>query len=287
MANILAVGIATIDIINTTDGFPREDDEVRAVEQEIRRGGNATNTLVVLSQLGHQCHWLGSMADDATSQLIVNDLNKYQISHSACEIHKGGVSPTSYITLNSKNGSRTIVHYRNLPEMSADTFKKINPGNYDWIHFEGRNVSQTREMISSLNLSNQRVPVSIEIEKQRDRLEDLFTGGDIYFFSKAFAESQGLLNADSFLLRYRELIPDALLVCTWGSDGAYALEDHQLYFSEAARLSNVVDTVGAGDTFIAAFIHASLAAEGLQSRLNFACEIAAKKCASRGFSHLV
>ena len=284
MANILAVGIATIDVINTTDGFPREDDEVRATSQEIRRGGNATNTLVVLSLLGHQCHWMGSLADDANSQIIVNDLNAHGINHSACEIHSGSVSPTSYITLNSKNGSRTIVHYRDLPEMSADTFKRIDPANYDWIHFEGRNVSQTTTMISSLKTTSNAVPVSIEIEKQRDNLDELFTGGDIYFFSKAFAESINFSSAESLLLRYRDLIPEALLVCTWGSDGAYAMEDRQLYFGEATRLSHVVDTVGAGDTFNAAFIHATLASESLQSRLNFACEIAAKKCMTRGFS---
>ena len=49
MANILAVGIATIDIINRVNGYPHEDDEIRAISQSIRRGGNATNTLVVLS----------------------------------------------------------------------------------------------------------------------------------------------------------------------------------------------------------------------------------------------
>ena len=64
MARILGVGIATLDIINTVDGYPAEDSEVRAIHQRICRGGNATNTLVVLSQLGHRCAWAGVLADE-------------------------------------------------------------------------------------------------------------------------------------------------------------------------------------------------------------------------------
>jgi hypothetical protein len=51
MAKILGIGIAALDIINTVDGYPNEDAEVRAINQRVCRGGNATNTLVVLSQL--------------------------------------------------------------------------------------------------------------------------------------------------------------------------------------------------------------------------------------------
>ena len=54
MARILGIGIATLDVINIVDEYPREDDEIRANGQRIARGGNVTNTLVVLSQLGHQ-----------------------------------------------------------------------------------------------------------------------------------------------------------------------------------------------------------------------------------------
>ena len=59
MAHVLAVGVATLDIINEVESYPPEDGEVRALAQAIRRGGNASNTLVVLSQLGHSCEWAG------------------------------------------------------------------------------------------------------------------------------------------------------------------------------------------------------------------------------------
>jgi ketohexokinase len=62
MPHILGIGIATLDIINSVDGYPAEDTEVRALRQQLRRGGNCTNTLAVLSQLGHRCAWGGVLA---------------------------------------------------------------------------------------------------------------------------------------------------------------------------------------------------------------------------------
>lgn len=68
MSRILAIGIATLDIVNLVADYPPEDSEVRALDQRVSRGGNATNTLVVLSQLGHRCSWGGVLAEDADSR---------------------------------------------------------------------------------------------------------------------------------------------------------------------------------------------------------------------------
>ena len=122
MANILGIGIATLDIINTVDGYPKEDTEVRALSQRVCRGGNATNTLVVLSQLGHCCTWGGVWVDEPDGQRILDDLTHYGINTNPCRVETQGKAPTSYIILNQKNGSRTIVHYRNLLEFNHRSF---------------------------------------------------------------------------------------------------------------------------------------------------------------------
>ena len=213
MASILGIGIAAVDIINATDGYPAEDEEVRAIRQTIRRGGNATNSLVVLSQLGHQCEWLGTLADDVNSQVIINDLDSNNINFSHCQRLANTKTPTSYITLNQRNGSRTIVHYRDLPELTADAIRQVNTAHFDWIHFEGRNVADTRSMMDYVKQHSAGVPVSVEIEKPRDKLEQLFSGADVYFFSRAFAETARFDSAQSLLEHYRTKIPDATLVC--------------------------------------------------------------------------
>ncbi|MGD8569493.1 MAG: PfkB family carbohydrate kinase [Gammaproteobacteria bacterium] len=286
MAIVLGIGIAAVDIINFTDGFPGEDDEVRAVRQDIRRGGNTANTLVVLSQLGHHCHWLGTLAEDLNSQVIRDDFARYNIDFSASEMIAQGSTPTSYITLNQRNGSRTIVHYRDLPELSAPTIRQMPLERMQWIHFEGRNEDNTRRMLDYVKQRLPRVPVSIEIEKPRQRLDRLYPGADVYFFSRAFARAQNFADAASLLQHYRDLIPDPLLICTWGDKGAYALEANELLHAPALPVAKVVDTIGAGDTFNAGFIDARLQGHNMQSALQAACALAAKKCAMEGFDGL-
>lgn len=84
MSSILSIGIATIDIIHIVERYPPEDSETRALSQRICRGGNATNTLVGLSQLGHQCSWGGVWIDDLHSQPILTDLKQYAIDMRFC-----------------------------------------------------------------------------------------------------------------------------------------------------------------------------------------------------------
>ena len=46
----------------------------------------------------------------------------------------------------------------------------------------------------------------------------------------------------------------------------------------------IVDTLGAGDTFNAAIIDAALAHSGMQAMLNRACSLAGVKCGVHGFA---
>jgi ketohexokinase len=284
MASILGIGIAAADIINITDGFPKEDDEVRAVKQIIRRGGNVTNTLAILSQLGHQCQWLGTLADDNNSQIIIDDLKQNSIEFPYCQRIANSKTPTSYITLNQQNGSRTIVHYRDLPELSASAIYNIDINNLDWVHFEGRNVHETQRMMDYVRQQSATISISVEIEKPRKQLELLFSGADTYFFSRALAKAQQFPSAETLLRHYRNMIPDALLVCTWAEQGAYALRQEQLLHAAATPVSKIIDTIGAGDTFNAGFIHSQIQGQNDSQSLAFACRLAARKCGMDGFS---
>lgn len=285
MANILGVGIATLDIINTVNGYPAEDSEVRALAQRICRGGNCTNTLVVLSQLGHHCSWAGTLAKEPDAGHIVADLEQYNIDVQYCEIKSTGKVPTSYIMLNAQNGSRSIVHYRDLDELSVSAFKKIQLQNFDWIHFEGRNIENTLAMVKHLKHHCPDIPCSLEVEKQRDGIESLYEFFDVVIFSKAFCNVTGFNTTESFIKTIRQQYQLSTVIIPWGDSGAYASgSEHALLFEPAVSLAKVVDSLGAGDTFNAGIINALLNEKTLNDALQSANQIAAYKCTIEGFS---
>ncbi len=287
MASVFGVGIATVDIINSVESYPDEDAEVRASTQHVSRGGNVCNTLTVLSQLKHQCYWSGVTCRDSDTHFILDDLKKNQIDYRYAQHLDSGKVPTSYITLNRLNGSRTIVHYRDLPELSYQFFKMQKIPKCDWFHFEAREISDTQKMISHIKNIYPKATISVEIEKERKGLEDIFGFADLYLFSKAYALYSGFDNPLKFLSDQKLNSPDADLTCTWGEKGAVALlADGTIIESSAFPPTHIVDTLGAGDTFNAGIIHARLSELDWQQTLSFACQLAGKKCGQMGFENL-
>lgn len=180
MARILGIGNATLDIINTVECYPVEDDEVRALSQRRCIGGNCANTLTVLQQLGHDCVFAGTLATDTDGDEIALGLQQQGINIDYCH-RVSGESPTSYILLSHDTGTRTIVHYRDLPEFSLADFEKIDLSTFDWIHAEGRNVIETTSMLSFIHERFPPLPYSVEIEKLRSGIENLFKGAAVLF----------------------------------------------------------------------------------------------------------
>ena len=284
---ILGVGIATLDIINSVDGYPREDDEVRASSQRRSRGGNATNTLTVLSSLGHACSWAGVLPADTESHEVEAMLEAADIDLSHVRRLGEGRLPTSFITLNIRNGSRTIVHYRDLPEYRAAWFDAIDLQPFDWIHFEGRAPEELAPMLGRAGRAG--ALVSLEVEKPRAGIESLFGLPDVLLFSRDYARAQGAESAAALLqsVGARAFDRRPLCFCTWGDAGAWALTtDGLLYHQPAFEVPRVLDTIGAGDVFNAAVIAALLDGSDAREALRSGCELAAFKCGRIGLEHL-
>jgi ketohexokinase len=287
VARVLGVGIATLDIINEVDGYPPEDTEVRAVGQRLALGGNTVNTLTVLSLLGHHCTFAGVLAADLMAKRVSRKLQHYKIDLTPCYIAPKGTTPTSYICLNLRNGSRTIVHYRDLPEFRYSAFMKIDLSAYDWLHFEGRNVDQTRFMLDRAMKMCPKLPISLEIEKPRPGIESLFDGPNLLLFSRHFARSRGFDDPVAFLHKLGGTLKSAQLVCAWGEMGAYAITlEGRDYHSQAYPPPKVVDTIGAGDVFNAGIIDRCVDGVDLGQALDAATRLASRKCGLRGFDGL-
>lgn len=287
MANILAVGIATLDIINIVEAYPQEDAELRALAQQVRRGGNATNTLAVLSQLGHHCSWAGTLAEEPDALTIEADLAQYAIDTRYVHRAASGKVPTSYICLSQQTGSRTIVHHRDLDEYSFEQFIKIDLSGFDWVHIEGRNVEATRQMLTQLKSQRPDLSCSLEIEKERPGISTLIPHADLLLFSRAYALAQGYATAEAFLQGQHKSHGKAAMVCAWGDEGAYAIDrDKNLHSAPAFPPPKVVDTLGAGDVFNAGMIDALLRGKSLDEALMAASRLAGKKCGQHGFAEL-
>jgi ketohexokinase len=286
---ILGVGVAALDIVNEVAAYPLEDAELRILARRFLRGGNAANTLAVLRQMGHGCSWAGTMGNDPEGAQVLGDLELRGIATGNCVRHPGGSTPTSYVVLSRVTGSRTILHYRDLPELSAADFAGIRLEGYDWVHFEGRDPEETAHMIR--DCARRRLPgtrISLEVEKPRPQIESLFTGPDVIVFSRSYAESCGHADPRRFLMDQWSRTDARLLVVPWGEDGAYAqTRGDDIFYAPAHRPERVRDTLGAGDVFNAALIDGLLAELPVPMLLARCNALAGHKCGMMGMDDLV
>jgi ketohexokinase len=287
MAKVLGIGNATLDIIHVVDRYPNENEEVRCHKRFIRRGGNATNTLVVLSQLGIACSWAGVLVNNPDGEIILDDLHRHGVDTGYCRRIDSGSVPVSCVLVSRETGSRSITHYRDLPEYAFSDFESIGLHSFSWLHFEGRNVTETRRMLESLRAGQNSIPCSLEIEKPRADIESLFPYADILLFSREYALAMGFTEPLSLLGTVRERCPHADLFCTWGDAGAVATDSHgRVCKNPAIAPASVVDTLGAGDTFNAAVIRGYLEGLDIRETLARACRLAGEKCGQYGFDGL-
>lgn len=204
-----------------------------------------------------------------------------------------------------------------------------------WFHFEGRIPDVTLQCMQYLRnrvgseakpFAQHPLMISVELEKPgREGLQALAHEADVVFYSRSWAEGEGYSSAQDCLQKQATILRDPVssrprpsersLICTWGSEGACGLRiacgdsestsglEDTVIASPALKLESkpVVDTTGAGDTFIAAMLYRLLASRQLahssepdmissDSRLreclDFANALAGRKILQYGFADL-
>ena len=206
---------------------------------QVRRGGNCPNSVEVLAQLLSRgpcrlpiaLHLVSCLPDAraAATRTILSSFggggsgSDTTVDCSYCLYREGHEEPaSSYIIRSAETGSRTIVNFNDLPEMTVSEFEKIADaltaqGGECWWHFEvrvhkaGRWVSRCLSLgcksMSPLTLSQGRIPettlrcmrylrqvmpgctISVEVEKpNREGLAGLAAEADVVFYSRSWAE---------------------------------------------------------------------------------------------------
>ncbi len=132
MAQVLCVGIATVDTIVLVDKYPSANERVVALDSVREVGGPATTAAVALARLGVSVDLSCVVGDDEEGRFIVERLRSEGIGTQHVVVDKSVRTATGTIVVSKSEQTRAIMvqPHSQRPAKPAD----LSP--YQWIHVD-------------------------------------------------------------------------------------------------------------------------------------------------------
>ena len=212
-------------------------------------GGNALNFVVYASRYEDiEAQYVGIVGTDDNGRFMLDQIKENGFSTDHIIIREGTTAVTKILI---REGDRVFDDYtEGVQEDVVLPYEKIpSPKGYDLIHFTVWGFG--REHIKRLKESTGAL-LSCDFSGQlEDPRTEIIQYLDISFFSGSHLIEKDQ-NPEPVLKRLKEKTP-GLVVMTLGEYGSMVYDGKDLYKGEAIPV-DVVDTLGAGDAYIAGFL---------------------------------
>ncbi len=273
--DVIAVGGTDVDLVLTVDELPRHGEKVMGRLVGRLPGGTVANFACAAGNLGLRVASLATVGADPAGRLVIEDFERFGVSTDFITVRED-VETHFTVILIEPSGERSIV----VVPMFNETFE---------MEEARRALRQARAMYVMTNDADRLIRmadlarecgalVMIDVEPtvgaDRDTLERILSRVEIASFNEAgLVASSGEAATIEGARRLLAYGPHTVSV-TLGSRGALAVTADEAIQVEGFPVT-VRDTTGAGDTFNAAFLTATLRGEPLAQRLAFANAAAA------------
>lgn len=248
-------------------------------------GGSAANVSIHGAQLGLDSAVVSKVGENAFKNIVVQTLARKTVSTEFLQFDRDHVSISSILL--SPSGERTVVKYSDpkdhieLGDHALERVKRsgiIFMGNLPYVSVAER-TKFMKAVRSETNLLATNFG-SNDCQSGLAKLTPLIEAVDVLFLNRY--ELGDLLGKKGDTLKLDDNQLKVLntnlkmLVITDGSNGSYAYTSDVVYKQDAAKVTKVVDTTGAGDAFTAAFLVRYADNKNIQDSLAAAADYAAK-----------
>jgi len=275
--DVICSGAALVDMVAKVERHPLDDDEVFVSDLTLLSGGAAANTAYACGKLGLVSAFLGKLGEnDVFGSKIIEDFNEVNVSTALLKYSKQYGTGSAYVALNKEGDRRIYAHSGAANYLSKEdvieqelrvtkviflsSLKNLEP------FIEAANIGRKNNITVILN------PGMLIIDQGLGNLKELLGKIDIFILSQR--EFSTLLNIQE-KLKEKTIVENAntllelgikVLIVTMGERGAFLLTDQESELIPSAKVSQVIDTTGAGDAFSAGFIY------GFVKNLSYAFE---------------
>ncbi|HHY59389.1 MAG TPA: carbohydrate kinase family protein [Clostridia bacterium] len=289
--DIVAVATVAMDIVLQVDRLPKEDGFAVVQSTTMVDGGSGANAIVQAARMGAKCGFIAKLGDDDLGRRFLAGLAREGVDTARVCIKKGGTSLHTQVVV-GEEGKKFIL--LNL----GDAFLELTKEELDMDYIKQARVFYTDLLpkepavyaLQQAKASGQKTVVNLQVGLEtlqgfgfsRDEVLGLLAYADVVSMNRdTFLELTGAGNLDQGFAAIRDHCQGIPLV-TLGGQGSTTFY-RGMRISVPAYPVEVVDTTGAGDAYIGAFMTAHfMKGMDVGEAMEFASAAAALTCTKIG-----
>jgi fructoselysine 6-kinase len=241
-------------------------------------GGNAINVAVLAKRYGHQASYIGCLGNDAYGKLLLSALKAEDIDTSRCQILE---DENAHCEVTLVDGDRVF------GEGTHGVSSQITLGEDELAFIREHDLTHTsiyshlENDLPRLKAASATLVFDFSQNWTREYLAAHLPHVDIAILS---CPDLSLTDVEE-LMRWIHTHGPRLVLVTQGSLGALVF-DGERFFHQGIVEANVVDTLGAGDSFAARFLVEYISGTAIDEAMSKAAQSAAETCGYYGaFGH--
>jgi fructokinase len=279
--NIISVGEVLWDIVG----------------QEEHLGGASFNFSAHLSRLGHRVSFISAVGADQRGQRVIDSMPQFGLVTEYLHIEKDHPTGTASVALASDGQPKFVLHRPaayDFPQLTAAQYDRLFSRPVDWVYFGtlhqiGPQARQlTMDLLDRASAARRFYDVNLRSDGYTPTLiQQLMSRATMVKLNHEEVEAIALMfgsrhgSLEEFCRTYADLYKWAGVCVTRGSLGCTVLMGGQ-YIEAPGYPVQVVDTVGAGDAFAAAFLHGLGSGWSTPEIADFANRVGALVASRRG-----
>jgi len=265
--DVICIGAALVDMVARVERHPLEDDEVFVSDLKLFSGGAAANSAYACAKLGLKTAFIGKLGlHDEFGGIIINNFKEVSLDTSLIKYSKEYGTGSAYVALNVQGDRRIYAHSGAANYLSKDdiiideitrskviflsSLKNLEP------FIEAAKIARENEITVILN------PGMLIIDQDFDNIKHLLENTDIFILSQREYITLLKIEESDFNENVIKTTSNTLfnlgikiIIVTMSSKGAFILNQENSELIPASKVSEVVDTTGAGDAFSAGFMY--------------------------------
>ncbi len=287
--SVLVFGSVNIDRTFHIPHTPVCGETLRSASLSLSAGGKGANQAVALKKAGTEVFLAATIGKDGV--WVKDTLSDMAVDTSLMRVKENSSTGTAAILLDDR-GENSIIIYgggnqENDEEYISSVISRFREG--DWIVLQNETsglefiIRKAREAKMKICLNPS--PMDDEIRKLDLSGVTLLAVNEVEALQMTRMESSGSIEEYGRVIReissrYRNM----MILLTAGEKGALFLKDHDsdMIYQKAFKSGTVVDTTGAGDTFLGYFLSSLIEGESEEKALETAAKAAAVAVSRKG-----